>query len=117
MSVTGYYTGNVETPISALLTNTTKTKIGDTAANDTLTLASWMFCNDNGASVVCQLYWWDSRNAVERLVWQKSVSNDDSLGASDLPLRLSSGDEIRVVANSNVTVTLSYILNFALTSR
>lgn len=115
MSVTGYYTGNVQVPVSALLANTSKTKIGETASDDSLTLASWMFCNDNGSAVVCQLLWYDSTNAVERLVWQRSVPNDDSLGASDLPLRLVSGDEIRVIANNNVTVTLSYILNFALT--
>lgn len=117
MSVTGNYTGNVQVPISQTLANTTKIIVGAAMADDTLTLASFSFCNDNAASVVMQLYWYDFANTTEHLIWQKSVATDTTEIVSDLPLRLREGDEIRVVGNSSVYVTLIYIMNFALSSR
>lgn len=117
MSVTGNYSGNVEIPVCQTIANTTKIKVGDTMTDDTLTLASFAFCNDNASAVVCQLYWYRAATTTESLVWQKSVATDATEIVADLPLRLRDGDEIRVVANSSVYVTLVYILNFALGDR
>lgn len=117
MSVTGNYTGNLQVPVSQTLANTTKIIVGTAMADDTMTLASWAFCNDNASAVVMQLYWYDFANTTERLIWQKSVATDDTVIIADLPLRLRTGDEIRVVGNSSVYVTLTYIMNFALSSR
>lgn len=117
MSVTGNYAGNVETPVCQTIANTTKIKVGDTMTDDSLTLASFAFCNDNASAVVCQLYWYRNSTAVEALVWQKSVATDDTKTVADLPLRLRDGDEIRVVADADVRVTLIYMLNFALSGR
>lgn len=116
MSVTANYTGNLQVPISQTLTNTTKIIVGTAMTDDSLTLASFVFCNDNASAVVCQLYWYDFANTTEHLVWQKSVATDDTTIIADMPLRLREGDEIRVVGNSSVYVTLLYILNFAMTS-
>lgn len=117
MSVQGNYAGNLEIPVCQTIANTTKVKVGDTMSDDTLTLASWSFCNDNGSAVVCQLYWYRASSATEHLIWQKSIANDTAEIIDNLPLRLRDGDEIRVVANSSVYVTLVYILNFALSGR
>jgi len=117
MAVTGNYSGNVEIPVCQTLANTTKIKVGDTMADDTLTLGSFAFCNDNGGAVVCQLYWYRASTTTEALVWQKSVANDATEIVENIPLRLRTGDEIRVVGNSSVYVTLIYIMNFALSSR
>lgn len=114
MSVAGNYAGNLEIPVTQTIANTTKIKVGDTMSDDSLTLASFAFCNDNGGAIVCQLYWYRAATTTESLVWQKSVANDDTTVVSDLPLRLRDGDEIRVVADANVRVTLVYMLNFAL---
>lgn len=117
MSVTGNYTGNIQVPVCQTLANTTKIAVGSAMTDDSLTLASFSFCNDNASAVVCQLYWYDAANTTENLVWQKSVATDDTTIVADLPLRLREGDEIRVVGNSSVYVTLTYIMNFALSGR
>ncbi|MDX1222695.1 hypothetical protein GOL85_13280 [Sinorhizobium medicae] len=115
MGVQGNYAGNLYAPICQTLANTTKIKVGDTMDDDTLTLSSFAFCNDNGSAVVCQLYWYDAANTTEHLVWQKSVADDTTEVVESLPLRLRDGDEIRVVGDSSVHVSLVYMLNFALT--
>ena len=115
MSVVGNYTGNVQVPVCQTLANTTKIAIGPAMADDSLTLASFAICNDNASAVVAQLYWYDAANTTEHLVWQKSVATDTTEIIESLPLRLRTGDEIRVVGNSSVYVTLIYIMNFALT--
>lgn len=114
MTVAGNYAGNVEIPVCQTLANTTKIKVGDTMSDDSLTLASFAFCNDNASAVVCQLYWYRGATATEALIWQKSVATDTTEIVENLPLRLRTGDEIRVVGNSSVYVTLVYMLNFAL---
>lgn len=115
MAVTGNYAGNLEIPVCQTLANTTKIKVGDTMTDDSLTLASFAFCNDNASAVVCQLYWYRASTTTESLIWQKSVATDATEVVESLPLRLRDGDEIRVVGNSSVYVTLVYILNFAMT--
>lgn len=117
MAVNGNYAGNVQVPVCQTLANTTKIAVGSAMTDDTLTLASFAFCNDNGGAVICQLYWYDAANTTEHLVWQKSVANDTTETVENLPLRLREGDEIRVIGNSSVYVTLVYIMNFALTGR
>jgi hypothetical protein len=117
MSITANYTGNLQVPVCQTLANTTKIAVGSAMTDDSLTLASFAFCNDNASAVVCQLYWYDAANTTEHLVWQKSVATDVTEIVADLPLRLRDGDEIRVVGNSSVYVTLIYIMNFALTGR
>ena len=114
MSVQGNYTGNVEVPVCQTIANTTKIAIGSAEADNSRTLASFATCNDNGGAVVCQVYWYDAANTTEHLVWQKSVANDTTEIVENLPLRLRTGDEIRVKADANVSVTLVYIMNFAL---
>ena len=117
MAVTGNYAGNVEIPVCQTLANSTKIKVGDTMSDDSLTLASFAFCNDNASAVVCQLYWYRASTTTESLVWQKSVATDTTEIVENLPLRLRDGDEIRVVGNSSVYVTLIFMMNFALTGR
>lgn len=115
MAVNGNYAGNIEIAVCQTLANTTKIKIGDAMTDDTLTLASFAFCNDNASAVVCQLYWYRVATGTESLIWQKSVATDDTTVVENIPLRLRNGDEIRAVGNSSVYVTLVYIMNFALT--
>lgn len=114
MSVTGFYNGNVQVPVSQALTNTSTTRIGDAMTDKTMTVASVAFCNDTGAAVVCQLRWYDSVNAVEHLIWQGSVPTKETGILDNLPLRLTTGDEIRAVGNNGVSVTVIYISNFPL---
>lgn len=113
MSVNGNYAGNVYVPVCQTLANTSKTDIAEMEDNS-LTLASFAFCNDNASAVICQLYWYDAAAAVEHLVWQKSIATDVTEIVESLPLRLRTGDVIRVVANSSVHVTLVCMMNFAL---
>lgn len=117
MSIAGNYAGNVYVPTCQTIANTTKIAVGSAMTDDTLTLASFAFCNDNASAVVCQLYWYDAANTTEHLIWQKSVATDTTEVVENIPLRLLEGDEIRVVANSSVYVTLIYMLNFALSGR
>lgn len=114
MGVQGNYAGNLYVPICQTLANTTKIAIGTAMDDDSLTLSSFAFCNDNAAAVICQLYWYDAANNVEHLIWQKSTATDTTEVVESLPLRLRTGDEIRVVGNSSVHVTLVFMLNFAL---
>ena len=113
--ITGNYTGNLQTPVCQTLANTAKIAIGAAMADDSLTLASFSICNDNASAVVAQLYWYDFANTTEHLVWQKSIATDVTEIVADLPLRLRTGDEIRIIGNSSVYVTLVYIINFAMT--
>ncbi|RVI91824.1 hypothetical protein [Sinorhizobium meliloti] len=113
MSVTGNYAGNLYVPVCRALANTTKTAVA-VMDDNSLTLTSFAFCNDNAGAVVCQLYWYDAAAATEYLIWQKSVATDDTTTVENLPLRLRAADEIRVVGNASVSVTLVFMLNFAL---
>lgn len=114
MGVQANYAGNLYGPVCQTLANTTKIALGTAMDDDSLTVASFAFCNDNASAVVCQLYWYDAANTTEHLVWQKSVATDTTDIVENLPLRLRAGDEIRVVGNSSVYVTLIFMLNFAL---
>lgn len=114
MGVQANYAGNLYVPVCQTLANTTKIALGTAMDDDSLTVASFAFCNDNASAVVCQLYWYDASTTTEHLVWQKSVATDTTEVVESLPLRLRTGDEIRVVGNSSVYVTLIFMLNFAL---
>lgn len=117
MSLTGNYSGNLQVPIGQVLANTTKIIVGAAMTDDAMTLASFAFCNGNAGTVTMQLYWYDAANTTERLIWQKALATITTEIVADLPLRLRKNDEIRVVGNSSVTVTLIYISNFALSPR
>lgn len=114
MSVTGFYNGNVQVPVSQMLTGTGVTRIGDAMTDNTNTVASAAFCNDTGGAVVCQLRWFDAVNAVERLIWQGSVASKETKVLDNLPLRLTKGDEIRAAGANAVAVTVIYLVNFPL---
>lgn len=114
MSIQGNFAGNVQVPVSQELANGTTTKIGDTRDDDSLTLAGFVIANDSGGAVVTSVYWYDFATTTERLVWKKSVAQNDTEIVSDMPLWLRTGDEIRVKAAADVHVTLIYMFNFAL---
>ncbi len=114
MSVTGYYTGNVQVPVSQVLASASVTRIGEAMTDNTNTVASVAFCNDTAGAVVCQLRWYDVVNTTERLVWEGSVASKETKILDNLPLRLTTGDEIRAAGASGVSVTVVYIVNFPL---
>lgn len=111
MSVNANYSGNVVEPVHVVLTNTSTTIVGTAMTDNSMTLASWAFCNPSGASVDCGLYLYDFSATTERLVWQKPVPAKDTAVESNLPLRLWPGDEIRAKGANTVTVTLTMTMN------
>lgn len=112
MSVNANYSGGIQRPVCATLAGTTTTKIGSTAADNSLVLASWAITNDTASTVNVYLYWYDASTTTERLIWQKPVATKDTAVESNLPINLRTGDEIRAKGANTVTVTLVYTMSF-----
>lgn len=113
MSVQATYIGNVQDLVLFTFSNTTKQDI-TTADNDSLTLASFAFCNSSGGAVVCQLYWFEARSSTSWLIWHGSVAAATTVIISDLPVRLRDTDKIQAVANTGVNLSLAFMFNVAL---
>lgn len=111
MSVTTNYIGNIVPPVSVVLTTTSKTDIGAAMDDDSITLASWIICNESGGSVLFKLFHYEDSTGQERLHWIKTIAAGDSQGASDYPIRMRVGDEMRAVGAASVTVNLIYTLS------
>lgn len=109
MSLTGNYSGNVYRPIHQTLTGTGVTLIGSAVDQNSYTLSSWSFYNSTGSTVNCVLYWYDG--TTQRAVWGRPVPANDTIIASDLPMRLRQGDEIRAQGANGINVTLCYTTN------
>lgn len=112
MSVNANYIGGIQSLVCATLAGGTTTKIGSTASDNSLVLASWSITNDTGGAVNVYLYWYDASTATERLVWQKPLATKDTAVESNLPINIRTGDEIRVKGANTVTVALVYMFNF-----
>lgn len=110
MAFTMDYGGMIETPVCQHLTNTSKTVIGSTYANDASTLSAVAIANAAGAAKTVSVYWYNG--STESLIWRKSIAQNDSALLTDLPIRLRKGHEIRVAGDADVHVTL--IHSFAL---
>lgn len=107
MSVNGNYEGNVELPEHTVLSSTSTTTLGTVAANMTRTLASFSFANTSAGSITCRLIRNDG--TTDYTVWVGAVAANDAKVVDNLPLRLRSGDSIKAVGNTGVTVTLVYM--------
>jgi hypothetical protein len=79
------------------------------AGNRSLTLASFSFANDTGSAVQCKLYYYDSQNATEHLVWTGSVGANSTGPDLPKPVRLGENDKIRAVANTSVTLHMNFL--------
>ncbi|CUX21355.1 hypothetical protein CFBP6626_07220 [Agrobacterium tumefaciens] len=110
MSVNANYTGNIRKPVCSTLVGTSKTVIGEAAADRTQTLASWSFVNPTGTAVVCELYWNDG--AVDHLIWRKSVASNSTEIESNMPIRLETGNSIKALGAANIAVNLIYALAY-----
>lgn len=112
MSVNANYNGGIQSPVSQVLAGATTTKIGSTATDNSLILASWAITNDTGGTVNVYLYWYSASAATEYLIWQKPLATKDTAVESNLPVNLRTGDEIRAKGAATVTVTLIYTASF-----
>lgn len=112
MSVNANYNGGIQSLVCQTLAGATTTKIGLTATDSSLVLASWSVTNDTAGTVNAYLYWYSAATSTESLVWQKAIVTKDTAVESNIPIRLRTGDEIRVKAASTMTVSLVYSLNF-----
>lgn len=111
MSVNANYGGNIVRPVHLVLADGTTTLVGSAMTDNAMTLSSWAFCNPTAGAVTCSLYWYEAANTTEHLIWTKSVSTNDTVVESNLPLRLWPGDEIRAKGAASVTVTLTMTMN------
>jgi hypothetical protein len=103
------YAGGLNAPVCQRLENTSTTRIGDAAVNDTLTLSGFSIANDAAAAKMVSLWWFDGTN--EKLIWKKSIAQDDTAVVADVAIRLRKGNEIRVKGDVNVHVTLIHSFN------
>lgn len=95
--------GTPEPPICTQLTATTLTTIY-TATDNSYTLDTATFVNNNTGSVDCTLYWRQNGTAVDALVWvgtvrSKGVDGPGNLNAN-FPIRLMAGDIIKAQTTS-----------------
>lgn len=115
MTVNANYSGNIEKSVHATLSGTSATTVGSAATDSSRTLSSWSFANTSGGSVVCQLI--HRQGGTDYPVWVKSVSTNDTGVESNVPVRLLTGDTIKVIGNTGITVTLTFTANYPLGSQ
>lgn len=116
MAVLGTYVGNVDQPANVALSGTSKTDIV-TAPDESMVTASVSFANDTGGAVTCKLYWFRAATSTDYLIWTSSVAANDTETVSDIPVRLRTGDKIKAIGNSGVSVTAINLLNFPFGAR
>jgi hypothetical protein len=114
MTITANYQGKIELPVHVALTNTATTIVGTAMDSKSFILSGFVFANNNAASKVCQLFWYDFSTTTERLVFTKTIATADTWVESNMPLRLRKSDEIRVKADTGVNVTLLYMTSLPL---
>lgn len=117
MSVTANYSGNLERIFSKALTDATKVVVGTVIPDNSMTAAGWWACNDTGAPIIVQLYYFSDLGSTEYLIWTKSVPANDTIGSSDTPIRLRQNDEIRVKGANGLTMNVTVIINMAAQQR
>lgn len=105
------YAGNLEKSVHLALSSTTATAIGPASENGTRTLAGWSFANTSAGAVVCQVI--HTQGGTDYVVWVKSVAANDTAVETDVPVRLLSGDSLKVIGDTGVTATLTYMAAYA----
>lgn len=114
MSVDANYFGNAQRLVCQNLSGTATTKIGATADDSSLVLAGIWLCNASGSSITATVYWYDSATSTEHMIWRGDVADKVTVGGSFStlpgPISLRNGDEIRVSGNTNLHVTLLYVM-------
>lgn len=108
MSVDAHYFANAQQLVCQELTNTSVTKIGATATDNTTYVAGiWM----TGAAVTATLYWYDGSTQHE--IWNGAVTATETVGGANstfpLPIALRKDDEIRVKGANGLKVTILYV--------
>lgn len=116
MSVQGTYIGNVATPVSVVISGTSKNDIV-TAPDDSLTVAAVSVANDTAGAIVCKLYWFRNSNSTDYLIWENSVAANSTTIVSDIPIRLAEGDKIKAIGNTGVCITAINLLNLPFGAR
>lgn len=118
MSITANYIGTLA--FSEFFTGFSGTTKADAytvdAGQKTLTLAAFQFVNDTGSAVQCKLYYYDSQNTVERIVWTGSVAANSTGPDTPNPVKLGESDVIRAVANTSVTLHMNLLVQLETTS-
>ena len=112
MSVDANYVANAQRLVSQELTNTTETKIGDTAVDNSLVLANVSIVNASASSVTVSLIWYDVFDTTSRMIWKGAIPADTTQGADamPLPIPLREGDEIRAIGNADIHINLVYVM-------
>lgn len=105
MSMNLNYPANIMPPVCQRLTDTSTVRVSD-VSDDTLILSGFSITNDGSAAKVVSLIWYDGTS--ERLIWKKSVPQNDTALGSDFPIRLRKNNEIRVKGDVDICVTLFY---------
>lgn len=112
MTVNANYSGNVEKSVHAVLSATTATAVGSAALDNSKTLSGWSFANTSAGAIVCKMI--HTQGGTDYTVWVKSVAADDTAVESNVPVRLLTGDSVKVVGDTGITVTLTYTANYPL---
>ena len=112
MSVDANYLANAQRLVSQELTNTTETKIGDTAVDNSLVLANVSIVNASASSVTVSLIWYDVFDTTSRMIWKGSIAANTTQGSDTMPLPipLREGDEIRAIGNADIHINLVYVM-------
>lgn len=111
MTITANYIGSLDfAAFFSSFSGTTKADVYTVdAGNRSLTLASFAFANDTGSAVQCKLYYYDSVNATEHLVWTGSVAANSTGPDLPKPVRLGENDVIRAIGNTSVTLHMNFL--------
>lgn len=112
MSVDANYLANAQRLVSQELTNTTETKIGSTAPDNSLVLANVSLVNESAGAITVSLIFYDASATASRLIWKGSIAANTTVGGDTMPLPipLRTGDEIRAIGNADIHVNLVYVM-------
>lgn len=110
MSVDANYLANAQRLVSQELTNTSETRIGEAATDNSLVLANVAIVNESAGSITVSLIWYDG--TASRLIWKGAIAANTTQGASTMPLPipLRQNDEIRAIGNADIHVNLVYVM-------
>lgn len=107
MSVSGTYTGGLQSPVPVRLTTSGQTVVFTATDKDT-TIAAFSIANETAGAVVANVYL--KRSGTSYLVWRGSIAASGATVVADMPLRLRDADTFEVTAGSGNALTVTPVV-------
>lgn len=107
MSIHGNYQGGLERPFPIRLTSTAATDI-TTSTDNNIAISTIALANETGGAVDVKCFY--HNGTTDFLIFRRSVPAADTVIVCDVPLRLRSGDKLKIQAATADAITATAIV-------